>query len=307
MKFRFYLLFISFTLLFLFYPGNSHYYEIFAYNRDLFNQEKKTIRLSLLPIPYTTSSYSPEITASGAYIVDLPSFTPLYELNSQSRFFPASTTKIITALVAIELYKPEDIVAIKQIVNEGQTMGLVRGEKITVENLLYGILVHSGNDAAYAIADNYGREKFVKKMNDKALSLHMKNSNFTTPAGLDDGNPYTTPFDLALAARELLRNPYLKKIVSTKEIIISDIDFIYFHKLTNVNKLLGEIQGIGGLKTGYTENAGENLISFYKKNGNEFLIVLLKSEDRFNDTRTIVEWINQNVRYEKIKDIIISS
>jgi D-alanyl-D-alanine carboxypeptidase len=179
-------------------------------------------------------------------------------------------------------------------------MDLKIGEKITVENLLYGTLVHSGNDAAYVLADNYGYEKFIKLMNEKAKKLSMKNTHFTDPTGLKENNQYSSPFDLALAARELLKNPYLAKIVSTKEIIISDVDFKYFHKLTNVNKLLGEIQGLGGLKTGYTQEAGENLVSFYKKNGHQYLIIILKSEDRFADTEKIINWINENVDYLKI-------
>ena len=176
-------------------------------------------------------------------------------------------------------------------------MELIIGEKITVENILYGTLVHSGNDAAFVLADNYGYYKFVDLMNKKARDLGMKNSYFSNPNGLDSAPQHSTAFDLSLAARELLKNPYLSKIVSTKEISISDVDFKYFHQLTNVNKLLGEIQGLGGLKTGYTENAGENLVSFYKKNGHQFVIVILKSLDRFNDTKNIITWIEANVGY----------
>ncbi len=134
-------------------------------------------------------------------------------------------------------------------------------------------------------------------MNKKAESLGIKNSYFTNPAGLDNATQHITAYDPAIASRELLSNKLLHKIVGTKEIVISDADYQIFHKLSNVNKLLGEIQGIGGLKTGYTESAGENLVSFYKKNGHEFLIVVLKSQDRFEDTRNIVNWINANVRY----------
>ena len=177
-------------------------------------------------------------------------------------------------------------------------MNLVTGEKITFENLLYGLLVHSANDAAYVLADNYGYDKFISLMNKKAKALGMKNSHFSNPNGLDSGSQFSTAFDLSLAARELLKNPYLAKIVSTKEITISDVDFKYFNRLNNVNKLLGEIQGLGGLKTGYTENAGENLVSFYKKNSHQFVIVILKSLDRFNDTRNIIKWIEENIGYQ---------
>ncbi len=297
MKFRHYFLFVFFTLLFLFYPGDSPYFHIFAYHRDLFNKKEISGQYKTNPVPFLKSNFYPYVSAEGVYVIDLPSFTPVFEKNIHQSFFPASITKIMTALVALDVYKPEDVIIVKRTIADGQVMDLAIGEKITVENLLYGTLVHSANDAAYVLADNYGFEKYIKLMNKKAADLYMKDSHFNNPNGLDDWNNRSTPFDLALAARALLKNSYLSKIVSTKEIIISDTDYKYFHKLTNVNQLLGEIQGIGGLKTGYTEAAGENLISFYKKNGYRFVIIILKSSDRFQDTKNIISWIDTNVDY----------
>ncbi len=299
MKLRFYLLFIFFTLFFLFYPGDSEYFNIFAYNRHLFAQNDVAVKLKDNPIPYIRYPYYPQISAEGVLILDLPSFTPIYEKNSGQRFIPASTTKILTAMVASDIYKPDDILTVKRTISEGQLMGLVVGEKITAENLLYGTLVHSGNDAAYTLADNFGFKQFVDLMNKKAKSLTMNNSHFVDPAGLNEFNQYVTPHDLSLAARALLNNPMLKKMVATKEITISDVDFKYFHTLSNVNKLLGEVQGIGGLKTGYTENAKENLVSFYKKNGHQLLIIILKSDDRFTDTREVINWVDSDVDYNQ--------
>lgn len=301
MRLKFYLLFIFFTLLFLFYPGDSYYFHIFAYNRELINKTAQSVKIDINPIPYLKLPYYPEVSAEGIYLVDLPSFTPIFSRNENLKLFPASTTKILTALVAYDVYKPDQVITVKKTIIDGQVMGLVVGEKITVENILYGMLVYSGNDAAYVLADNYGYDKFIALMNEKAIALGMKNSHFVNSNGLDVGSQYSTAFDLSLAARELLKNSYLAKIVSTKEITISDVDFKYFHQLTNVNKLLGEIQGLGGLKTGYTENAGENLVSFYKKNGHQFVIVILKSLDRFNDTRNIISWIEANVGYTNPK------
>src|SRR3989338_5363065 len=295
MKLRSYLLFFFFTVLFLFYPGESEYTKIFAYNRELFAQINQPVKLKTDPVHYLRFQYYPQITAEGVYIADLPSFTPVFEKNAHQRFIPASTAKIITALVAADLYDPEDILTVKRIITEGQTMNLVIGERLTAENLLYGILVHSGNDAAFALADNFGLEKFLNLMNLKAERLSMTDSHFVDPAGLEEYNQYTTPFDLALAARALLENNELKKMVATKDITIADVDYKYFHRLSNVNKLLGEIQGVGGLKTGFTENAKENLVSFYKSNGHQFIIVILKSEDRFTDTRQVINWINNNI------------
>lgn len=298
MRLKFYFLFIFYTLLFLFYPGDSYYFHIFAFNKDVFEKKEVSFNLPKNPIPYLKNPlYFPATSAEGVYVVDLPSFTPILERNINTRFLPASTTKIITALVAYDIYQPNQVITVKKTIEEGQTMKLILGEKITVENLLYGLLIHSANDAAFVLAENFGREKFIDLMNIKAQSLSMKNSHFTNPTGFDDWKQYTTPFDLALAARKLLANPYLSKIVAIKEITISDIDYRYFHQLVNVNKLLGEIQGVGGLKTGYTENAGENLVSFFKKNGHQFLIVIMKSKNRFQDTRNILRWIEENVDY----------
>jgi D-alanyl-D-alanine carboxypeptidase len=297
MRLKFYLLFVFFTLFFLFYPGDSYYFHLFAYNRQTINKITPAIKIKINPIPYLKLPYYPEISAEGIYLVDLPSFTPVFSRNENGKLFPASTTKILTALVAYDVYKPDQVVTVKRTIDEGQLMGLVVGEKITIENLLYGMLVYSGNDAAYVLADHYGYDKFIDLMNKKAESLGMKNSHFANSNGLDVQSQYSTAFDLSLAARQLLKNPFLSKIVSTKEITISDVDFKYFHQLTNVNKLLGEIQGLGGLKTGYTEEAGENLVSFYKKNGHQFVIVILKSLDRFNDTRNIIKWIDENIGY----------
>lgn len=297
MPFRFYFLLLFFSFLLLFYPGENPYLKIFAYNPTHFIQETEQQPIQIKPIPVTNNAFPPVVTAEGVYVVELDSFSTLYEKNSRTKFFPASTTKIITALVAVDLYKPDRIITINQASIEGQIMNLVPHERITAENLLYGILVHSGNDAAYALANEHGFDDFIKMMNIKAIEIGMKDSHFKNPAGLDDMEQMTTPFDLALAGRELLQDPYLRKMVSTKEIIISDVDYRQFHTLTNVNKLLGEVQGLGGLKTGYTELAGENLVSFYRKDNHDYIIVILKSQDRFLDTRSIVNWIDTNVTF----------
>jgi len=284
-------------LLLFSFPGSI---PLFSYSTAHFTQLSSVQKLpvrSIPSIPYLVSSTQPSLSAGGVIILDLPSFTPLYEHNAHQSFFPASTAKIITALTTLTLFSPEDIITIDKITDEGQLMGLVPGEKMSVENLLYGLLVHSGNDAAYALANAKGYDSFIKEMNKIAQRLQMKDSYFANPAGLDDVTQFTSPYDLALASRELLRHPLLRNIVSTKEITISDVDFTRFHRLSNVNKLLGEIQGLGGLKTGYTEQAGENLVSFYKKNGHEYLVIILQSEDRFSDTKSALLWIEQNIGY----------
>ncbi len=298
MPFRFYFLFLIITFLLLFYPGAGPYFHIIAFNKSFFFEEIKPENIQINPIPIVnTTALPPIVSAQGVYVVDAHSLTPLYAKNEKQRFFPASTTKVMTALVALDLGDPDDVITVKNASAVGQIMNLREGERITLENLLYGMLVHSGNDAAMAIANSHGYDRFIDRMNKKAQELHMSESVFKNSHGLDDMEQLTTPYDLTLAARELLKNPYLTKIVGTKDITISDVDYTIFHSLTNVNKLLGEIRGLGGLKTGYTEIAGENLISFYKHEGHDFIIVVMKSEDRFTDTRNIVSWIVANVDY----------
>lgn len=287
---------LLYSLLFLFYPGD-HPLAVKLANLSEKARVKKvkgktTKKTSLL---YLKNKNLPEVSAKAIFILEPNSFTPLYKKNEKLRLYPASLTKIITALVAIEVYKPLQVIQVKREIKEGRIMGLFKGERITVENLLYGLLIHSANDAAYALADFYGYDKFISLMNKKARKLGMKKTHFTNPAGFEDPRHYSTAFDLAIASRELLNHPYLKKMVGIKEIVVSDVDYIHFHRLENVNKLLGEIPGVAGIKTGYTPAAGENLISLYKVDGREIMIVLLGSRDRFKDTQNLISWLKQNL------------
>jgi len=295
------IIFLSFSLLLLFYPGNYWLTQVFS-NREIW-KEKPTLPFALHTIPEVGKNAPyPLVSAEGVYVVDLSSFTPIFERNSKKKLYPASTAKIVTALVVADVFKSTDVIVVnKQITRadqpDWQLMGLVTGEKITIENLLYGILVYSANDAAFTLADTYGYDAFINKMNAKAAELGMKSTHFKNPIGIDDPEQLTSAYDLSLAARALLKNTYLAKFVSTKEITISDVDYKYFHRLSNVNELLGKVVGIGGLKTGYTELAGQNLVSFYKKGGNQYIIVVLKSADRFADTQTLTQWIDQYVNH----------
>jgi serine-type D-Ala-D-Ala carboxypeptidase (penicillin-binding protein 5/6) len=255
---------------------------------------KKEKRVAVISVPLDT------LTSESYYIVDIPSGDAVAAYNETIDRYPASTTKVITALVALQEFAPDAILEVKREFKEGQTAKFVVGEKLTLENILYALLIHSANDAAYLIADNYpgGYDSFIAAMNAYSIKLGMQHTNFLNPAGLDQEGHYSSAYDLSLAGRAFLKNPFLKKIVGIKSITISDVSFSYFHPLYNVNQLLGEIPGIAGLKTGYTELAGENLITYYKRGDHEALIVLLKSKDRFGDTRKIVQWISSQVRYE---------
>jgi D-alanyl-D-alanine carboxypeptidase len=241
----------------------------------------------------------PEITASGVVVLDIDSGVYLYKRNENEELSPASTTKLLTALVALDNYNLDDVVTIKDMNIGGQSMGLVPGEKITVENLLYGALIYSGNDAAWALSDYYpgGEQKFVEAMNAKAADLHLLHSHFTNPVGYDDPNHKMTPLDLALLGEAALNNKTIAKMVAIPEITISDVTHIYFHHLTNVNELLGKIPGVGGIKTGWTEEAGENLITLVERSGHRVITVVLHSQDRFGDTSQLINWVFGNYQW----------
>lgn len=254
------------------------------------------------PFPIHTSGFYPglEIAARSIVILDLGSAATLFSRNEHVPMSPASTTKILTALVVMDHYELDDIVTVQTAIHDGQVMGLVPGERITVENLLYGALVQSGNDAAWALAEHFpgGVEKFVEAMNLKAKEIHLVNSYFTNPVGFDDPSHTMTAADLATLASFALTNKTIAKIVGIPQITISDVTHTYFHPLTNVNQLLGKIPGVGGIKTGWTEEAGENLVTLIERNGHRVIIVVLKSGDRFAETAQLINWVFTSYTWE---------
>lgn len=238
----------------------------------------------------------PNFSAHSALALDLETGQLLYEKNTHQRLFPASTTKIMTALVALEHYKSADVLTITpEALVGGSSMGLLLGEQLTFRSLLYGMLLNSGNDAAFAIAANYpgGVSAFVEKMNEKAVSLGLKDSHFQNPAGFDGAEHYSSAYDLSQIAKAAVANNQLAKVVSTKETTILSLDKSKSHNLKNLNKLLG-VDGVIGIKTGFTEEAGENLVGLVERNGRKVLTVVLSSSDRFGETKSLIDWLYSN-------------
>lgn len=299
---KFVLLFLL-AVLVLLIPGQNVY---------TLSQYEKTTLIRRLPFPmpspapfpvHVTGQYpGEEITATGIVIMDVDSGIVLFQRNENIQLSPASTTKIMTALVALDSYKLDDVLTVRNLANDGQSMKLVVGERMSVENLLYGALIQSGNDAAYVLADNYpgGVENFVAAMNQKAKDLHLTQTYFTNPVGYDDPNHKMTPTDLARLARAALGNPTIAKMVAIPQITISDVTHSYFHPLFNVNTLLGKIPGVGGIKTGWTEEAGENLVTLMERNGHKIILVVLHSQDRFGETSLLIDWVFSNFRWDDV-------
>lgn len=297
-----------FAALLLFLPAqNSYSFRLYTENFPV-----PEILILPTPAPYpqkTTVNPPPDVSAEGVLITDVNSGVTLYSKNQDTKFYPASTTKIMTAMVALEKFSLTDVLQVKTVVNNGQNMKLIAGERMSFENLLYGILVHSANDAAYTIAENYpgGVDAFIASMNQKANDLSMLNTHFTNPIGLDDPDHYTTVADLSRLSLVALENPLINKIVAISQITVSDTEYIHFHALKNVNELLGKIPGVSGFKTGYTEIAGQALVTTVDRNNHKILIVILKSTDRFGDTEKLLNWVFANFSWIDLSPTFIPS
>ena len=261
----------------------------------------------LLPDPAfypraTSGITQPITTAQSAIIVDVDSSVILYQKEPNRKLAPASTTKIATAVIALENYELSKEIIVKNIDPTGAQMGLAPGQIITIENLLYGLLLPSGNDAAFVLAEKFpgGERKFVEKMNAKAKELNMINTNFTNVSGFEDKDHYSTSLDLARLSAYALKNPIFAKIVATPEITIVDANAGQSKKLKNLNKLLGSTLGATGIKTGWTEDAGECLVASAKRNGHTIISVILHSDDRFGESEKLLKWAFENFTWEKV-------
>jgi len=203
--------------------------------------------------------------------MDVDSGRVLYEQNADAKMLIASTTKILTALVAIREGDLNDVVTVSReaAYTEGSSMYLKVGEKLTLETLLYGLLLCSGNDAAVAIAEHISgsQEDFAKLMNATAREIGMEHSSFANPNGLDHEDHYSTARDMARLACAAVENETLVRMASTRSVTIGG------RTMTNHNKLLNQIEGCIGLKTGYTMAAGRTLVSCVERNGQRLVAV----------------------------------
>ena len=220
-----------------------------------------------------------EVSAAAAVLMDADSGRLLYEKNGEKRMLIASTTKLMTALVALEQGGlQQEITVTGGHMAEGSSMYLRPGEKLTLETLLYGLLLSSGNDAALAVTECMGGAvPFVERMNEKAAELGMENTHFANPNGLDDEAHYSTAEDMAKLAAAAMDDPVLRRVASTRTARIGG------RTLTNHNKLLSRVEGCVGLKTGYTRAAGRTLVSCAERDGVRLVAVTLQDGDDWND------------------------
>ena len=221
----------------------------------------------------------------------------------------ASTTKILTCILALENCSLDETISVSKAASNvsGSTLGLKNNTQISMENLLYGLMLRSGNDCAVAIAEHISGslENFSYLMNSKAFELGLLNSHFVTPHGLDDENHYTTAYDLALLTNYALKNETFKKIVSTKSKIIYLNG--YSKEISNTNELLGNLNGVYGVKTGFTFGAGRCLVSAYSNNKLDIIIVVLGADTksiRTKDSKNLINYISNNYTYKNLSELI---
>jgi len=232
---------------------------------------------------------APALSAASAILVDGDTGRVLFEKNAHDKRLIASITKLMTALVAVE--STPDLAQTIEIqrewtLAEGSSMYLKEGEVLSLETLLYGLLLSSGNDAALAVAGSCAGdvETFVEWMNGRAESLEMENTHFVNPNGLNHEEHYSTAYDMAILARECLKYPVLREIMMTRSATREG------HSFTNHNKLLWRYEGCIGMKTGYTQMAGRTLVSAAQRDGQTLICVTLSDPNDWEDHAALFDY-----------------
>ncbi|KOR24420.1 D-alanyl-D-alanine carboxypeptidase family protein [Clostridium sp. FAM 1755] len=244
----------------------------------------------------------PYINARCAIAIDKDTGIVLFEKSANEIVPIASTTKIMTTLVALKYGDLDRKIEISANADKikGSTVGYKKGEKITLRELLYGLMLRSGNDAAIAIAEGIAGsvEDFSKLMNEYASEIGLLNSHFVTPHGLDKDEHYSTAYDLALATAAAKKHELFNQIVSSKD--VKKEEFNFTRDYHNINKILWKIPEADGVKTGYTGKAGKCLVTSSKVNGNDIIIVVLNCTPRWDETTKIHDFVKNNYDFKKI-------
>lgn len=261
-----------------------------------YNKQVSTLTLfSPSVASWSASIKKLDISAKAALVYDIKTDKALFAKNEKKRLPMASLTKIMTAIIALENKKSDDHYKVSKddLVGE-DSMGLSAGEVLTLEELLYGLMLVSGNDAAETLAHNYlfGREQFVRSMSDKAKSLGLTNTHFTNPSGLEGGgDQYTTAHDLLVITSYALENfEEFRTVVKTIEHEIPySLEHKYFH-LFNETNLLTSYKGVKGVKTGYTPEAGLCLVTYLEYKDHKIIGILLGSENRRQEMKELLDY-----------------
>ena len=248
----------------------------------------------LLFVLLSVNAYALDISAKSAIVINGITGEIIYEHNAYEQLSMASTTKIMTALILAEQEDlKKEIYCTKEMVTvEGSSMGLLVGDRVTYHDLLYGMLLASGNDAANTTAIAIGGtvQNFAQLMNEKAKELNLKNTHFVTPSGLDAEGHYTTAYDLALLSSFALKNENFKKAASSYTARLCYGNPPYYRTLTNHNKLLKSYDGLIGVKTGFTKKSGRCLVTAAERDGAQIVVVTLNDKNDWQDHKNLLDF-----------------
>lgn len=263
--------------------------------------------LCLQRIENVSANYIPTSSAKGMCVIEKESGRVLYSKNKDQKLPMASTTKVATAITAIENCDNLDemiVVNERSVGVEGTSIYLRKDEEIKVIDLLYGLMLRSGNDSATALAYHIGGrvDDFAKMMNETAKKAGANNSNFVNSHGLDDPNHYTTAYDLAKITAYALNNPIFAKIVSTKNYVIEETNKSEKKYLTNKNRLLSSLEGCCGVKTGFTSKAGRCLVSASKRDDCTIVCVVLNCAPMFEESSALINSAFDEFEFKEIID-----
>jgi serine-type D-Ala-D-Ala carboxypeptidase (penicillin-binding protein 5/6) len=249
---------------------------------------------------YSKLSPKPRLSTQNYILLDAATNTIVLSSNSDAKIYPASTTKLITALTALNIYPLDEILTINQEYTDGQVMKLKLGEKITIRSLVNALLVYSANDAAFTLANHHqnGETGFIKEMNSIVRKYGLKNTNFINFDGIHNENHYSTVYDLSQIARLAIKNSIVTETVKQKNITVEDVDKTIKHELISTDELLGVVPEVEGLKTGWTPESGGSFIALININGHYLISVVSQSEDRFTDTKKIIDWAKNNIFWQ---------
>lgn len=243
------------------------------------------------------------LDAEAFILLDVETNTVLARKKEKERIYPASTTKLVTALTALNIYPLDEIVEVDTKYENGKVMGLKKGEKISIRDLVKALLVHSANDAAFILAKQHqnGIDGFIKEMNGILEKNGLEDSNFVNYDGIHGDNHYSTVYDLAQVARLAIKNETVLETVKIKELtVISKNGTEYL--LSSTNELLGVEPEIEGLKTGWTPEAGGCFVGLFNIEGHKLISVVAQSEDRFADSLKLLEWAKENVEWREYEN-----
>lgn len=284
-------------------------------NTELPTSQRQTALIQPVDVPLASASATlnanvlDSISAQSFLVLDEASGSVLVEKNSQLQLLPASTTKLMTALVARETYYLTQVVTVREeAFSEGNVVGLQPGETISINQLLQALLIRSGNDAAFVLANNHpdGYQGFIDAMNQKAVQLGLDSASFRNASGLDDYEQAVTARDLSIIAREVARDPVLANIMKTDITEVTDTSGLLSREVGSTHQLLYTDPTVVGGKTGTTQGAGQVLVTFFERPDSQgqirrIQVVVMNSQDRYADTLRLIEFVMNKYQWQSVQ------